>query len=111
TAPTQTTPQTQQQQPQSMPQPIFLSGRVLLEDGTPPTETVVIERVCNGQPHSEGYADSKGYFGIEVGRQNNGVMRDASESPGGDPFSSSTGGFGSPTSLNSSIGGMAGGSD
>src|SRR5262245_51967078 len=53
--------QTQQQTPQSMPQPIFVSGRVLLEDGTPPTDSVVIERVCNGQPHSEGYTDTKGY--------------------------------------------------
>jgi tetratricopeptide (TPR) repeat protein len=95
-----------------MPQPIFVSGRVLLEDGTPPTESVVIERVCNGQPHSEGYADSKGYFGIELGRQNNGVIRDASESPGSDPFG--TGGFGNPSSStlgSSSLGGMSVGSD
>jgi len=58
---------------------MFLSGRVLLEDGTPPTESVVIERVCSGSPHSEGYTDSKGYFSIRLGEQNNGVMHDASE--------------------------------
>jgi len=74
--PTPTTPSQNTTQP---PQTIFLSGRVLLEDGTPPTESVVIERVCSGSPHSEGYTDSKGYFSIRLGEQNNGVMHDASE--------------------------------
>src|SRR5260370_3337801 len=27
--------------------PIFLSGKVMLEDGTPPPESITIERVCN----------------------------------------------------------------
>jgi tetratricopeptide (TPR) repeat protein len=69
---TQTTPQT----------PIFISGRVLLEDGTPPTESVVIERVCSGSPHSEGYTDSRGYFSIQLGGTNNAVLHDASEDMG-----------------------------
>src|SRR5947208_1177177 len=60
--PTTTQPNTQT--PQAMPQPIFISGRVMLEDGTPPPDSVVMERVCNGQAHSEGYTDSKGYFGF-----------------------------------------------
>ncbi len=84
TTPTPTAPTTtpgQQTQP-NMPTPIFVSGRVLLEDGTPPTEQVVIERVCNGTPHAEGYADSKGYFGFELGAKYNGAMRDASETSG-----------------------------
>jgi len=66
-----------------MQQPIFVSGRVLMEDGTAPTESIAIERVCNGQPHTEGYTDSKGYFALELGRQNNGVMVDASEETSG----------------------------
>jgi tetratricopeptide (TPR) repeat protein len=97
-----------------MPQPIFVSGRVLLEDGTPPTDSVVIERVCNGQPHSEGYADSKGYFGMELGRQNNGVIRDASENPGTDPFDSPAMKGASPnlaSASNTTLGNMAIGSD
>ena len=28
----------------------------------PPSEPVVIETVCNGSPHGEGYTDAKGYF-------------------------------------------------
>src|SRR6185503_9186881 len=111
--PTTTTPSTRQptQQPQQMPQPIFVSGRVLLEDGTPPTESVVMERVCNGQPRSEGYTDSKGYFSFELGRQNNGMMRDASENPGDDPFNSSGGLGGSSRQSNSPSSMMVGGSD
>src|SRR5215471_3559656 len=62
----------------SMPQPIFISGRVTLEDGSVPLEPVVMQTVCNGTPHSEGYTDSKGYFGIELG-SNRGVIQDASE--------------------------------
>ena len=74
-----------------MPQPIFISGRVLLEDGTAPTEQVVIERVCGGSPHSEGYTDSKGYFGFELGGKYNGTMRDASESSGLTDFGADSG--------------------
>jgi len=85
---------------------------VLLEDGTPPTESVVIERVCSGSPHSEGYTDSRGYFSIQLGGRNSGVLHDASEdmtgfsgaSRGGasDPFGG--GGFGQTGGMRS--GGM-----
>src|SRR5204863_1505438 len=34
--------------PDTAPRPIFLSGSVRLTDGTPPPDTVLIERVCNG---------------------------------------------------------------
>jgi cytochrome c-type biogenesis protein CcmH/NrfG len=70
------------QQPNQQPQinrPIFITGRVMLEDGTEPTEPVVIERVCNGSPHAEGYTDTKGYFSIELGGSRT-IVPDASES-------------------------------
>jgi tetratricopeptide (TPR) repeat protein len=51
----------------------------MVEDGTVPTEQVVIERVCHGQPHAEGYADSRGYFSIQLFQPNSGVLQDASE--------------------------------
>ena len=93
-----------------MTQPIFISGRVLLEDGTPPPEFAVIETVCGGNTHAEGYADTKGYFAIELGRRN-GVLQDASESPGnyngyGGANNSgiSGGGFGSGTGIGSGMG-------
>ena len=62
----------------SPPQPIFVSGRVMLEEGTAPPGSVTIETVCNGSAHGEGYTDTKGYFAIELGRRN-GVIQDASE--------------------------------
>jgi tetratricopeptide (TPR) repeat protein len=61
-----------------VPQPIFISGRVMLEDGTPPPEPATIETVCNGNPHGEGYTDSKGYFSVELGARR-GIIMDASE--------------------------------
>jgi tetratricopeptide (TPR) repeat protein len=59
--------------------PIFVSGRVVFEDGTAPAEQVVIETVCNGSPHAEGYTDAKGYFTIQLGARNTGMIQDASE--------------------------------
>ncbi len=94
----------QQQTPQ---QPIFLSGRVLLEDGTPPPETVIIESVCGTSQHNEGYTDSKGYFSIEFGRRM-GVLQDASETS--TPGFGNGGGFGGPPGMSGSAGpGFGGG--
>jgi len=77
--PSTTTPTPTQQSPtQTIQQPIFLSGRVMVDDGAPPSESAVIQTVCNGVPRSEGYTDSKGYFSVELG-SNRGVIQDASE--------------------------------
>jgi tetratricopeptide (TPR) repeat protein len=54
--------------PSDPPRPIFLSGKVVLEDGTPPPDPVGIERVCNGVVRPEGYTDSKGRFSIQLGQ-------------------------------------------
>jgi tetratricopeptide (TPR) repeat protein len=82
---------------------IYLSGKVMLDDGTPPPEPVVIERVCNGVPRPEGYTDSKGRFSFQLG-QNNNLMPDASYGssegfgglggPGGRQSGMGPGGFG-----------------
>ncbi|MBI3679597.1 MAG: tetratricopeptide repeat protein [Acidobacteria bacterium] len=80
-----TTPQQQQPFPTDMQRPIFLSGKVVLDDGTPPPEPVVIERICNGQPRPEGWTDSKGRFSFQLG-QNNQLFADASVSGGADTF-------------------------
>ena len=57
--------------------PVPISGRVMVDDGVPPTETVVIERVCSGVSRAEGYTDRKGYFSIDLG-MDQAVMQDAS---------------------------------
>lgn len=80
--------------PDMQARPIFLSGKVMMEDGTPPPDSVTIERICNGVVRPEGYTDSKGRFSFELGR-NSSMMQDASvSSAGDDPFSQQPGGFG-----------------
>jgi tetratricopeptide (TPR) repeat protein len=69
--------------PDTAPRPIFLSGSVRLADGTPPPDTVLIERVCNGVVRPEAYTDSKGNFSFQVGGQQGIVFADASV--GADP--------------------------
>ena len=65
---------------QNIPRPIFLSGRVMLDDGAKPTSEIAIQRVCNGNPHTETHTDSRGHFSFQLGSNNNGAIADASES-------------------------------
>ena len=80
----------------NVPQPIFVSGRVTIEDGTALPGSITIETVCNGSPHAEGYTDARGYFSIELGART-GVIQDASEYSARSNLSSTRMGGGSPT--------------
>ena len=62
-----------------MNRPVFLSGKVQMDDGTPPPESVVIERVCQGYVRPEAHTDSKGHFSFQLGA-NNAMVADASMS-------------------------------
>ena len=46
--------------------PMFLSGKVVVEDGTPLTDPAVIQSICRGNLRNEGYTDSKGTFSFDV---------------------------------------------
>jgi tetratricopeptide (TPR) repeat protein len=70
---------------------IYVSGKVVLEDGGVPPEPILIERVCNGSPRPEGYTDSKGRFSFQLG-QNNAMFADASTSSMGDRMGDALGG-------------------
>jgi tetratricopeptide (TPR) repeat protein len=59
-------------------QPIMISGRVMLEDGTPPTESVALETLCATARRTEGHTGPDGYFSLQLGARN-GVIQDASE--------------------------------
>jgi tetratricopeptide (TPR) repeat protein len=89
-------PQTQQQRmpdfDQMQNRPVFLSGKVRMEDGSAPPETVTIERICmgRGNPVPEAYTDSKGGFGFQVG-QRAGMMPDASVGNDNDTFGARNG--------------------
>lgn len=63
---------------------IYLTGNVMLDDGTPPPDPVTIERVCGGAPRAQAYTDKKGRFSFQIG-QTAGVMQDASEESAGLP--------------------------
>ncbi|HWR52572.1 MAG TPA: tetratricopeptide repeat protein [Bryobacteraceae bacterium] len=92
-----------------VPRPVFLSGKVMLDDGTAPAEPVVLERVCNGIARPEGFTDSKGRFSFELGR-NSAMMADASVGSARDPFGDPNMGFGGGR-MSSGRGGALGGSD
>jgi tetratricopeptide (TPR) repeat protein len=70
----------------TMNRPIFLSGKVLFDDGSPANTDIRIERVCGASPRLEAHTDSKGRFSFQVG-QNLMVDTDASDdSLGGGTF-------------------------
>lgn len=96
TRPTTNTPR----QPQVERRPIFLRGRVMLDDGTQPTERVAIERVCNGRVRREAYTDSHGTFSFQLGADQQ-VFQDASDSG----FDSARAGLGGPSSGTANSGG------
>jgi len=81
--------------------PIYISGNVMISDGTPLTERAKIERVCNGVAIPEAETDKKGRFSFEVGH--------SMELPDASVGSDVTGRGGSPFGNSANTGGMAGG--
>ena len=74
---------------------LYLSGKVSMEDGTPPPDLVVIQLVCSASPHALGYTDAKGRFSLNVrDRNNDAVLDDASEQGS---FGSTANDIGAPT--------------
>jgi tetratricopeptide (TPR) repeat protein len=59
---------------------LYLSGKVSMDDGTPPPDLVVIQLICGTAPRSLGYTDGKGRFSVNVRDRNNDAgLDDASE--------------------------------
>jgi tetratricopeptide (TPR) repeat protein len=57
----------------------FFYGKVVMPDGSAPTNSVVIERVCNSVARPQAYTDSNGNFSFQVG-QTQDMLPDATES-------------------------------
>jgi tetratricopeptide (TPR) repeat protein len=74
--------------PQEHPEPIYVSGRVVSDDGQPFTDPVAIESVCDGISHAVGFAGRNGDFAFRLGDQNSGIVQDASASSMNDYFGS-----------------------
>ena len=74
--------------PKEHPEPIYVSGRVMSDDGQPLIDPVTIESVCDGISHAEGFADRNGAFGFRLGDRNSGIIQDASVHSADDYFGS-----------------------
>jgi tetratricopeptide (TPR) repeat protein len=57
---------------------IFVSGKVVLEDGGELTEPVAIQTVCKGQQRTETFSDRRGNFSFQLGDPNAATSNDAS---------------------------------
>ncbi len=92
--------------PAQPPRPIWITGKVMMYDGSVPPDPATIELVCsanNGKP--QGYTDSHGSFSINLG-QNNFMFADASTSSFGDigePGGFNQSGFGRNSSGSSNM--------
>jgi len=61
----------------------YFSGTVAMQDGSPPPDAVLLQRVCNGAAHDEGWTDLKGHFSFKVGRNDSDSQSgDAAEATG-----------------------------
>jgi TolA-binding protein len=68
--------------------PVFIYGRVVMDDGSPPPIGIAIKRTCSGTPRTMGFTSAKGQFSISFGGgQPQPGLFDASEGlPGRDSF-------------------------
>ena len=66
---------------QPSPPMIFLTGKVVLDNGEPPPMGTVVERECHGLVKKEAVVDPAGNFGFQVGgdQRSNAFLPDASQ--------------------------------
>ena len=75
--------------PSGSQSPIFVAGKVVLDDGTELTEPATIQTICKGQKRTETYSDSHGGFSFQFGDPNAdaaAAASDASSSSFGTPM-------------------------
>ncbi len=48
------------------PKSFFLSGKVIVDDGTLLTDSVIVQSNCRGRIRTEGYTNSKGQFSFDI---------------------------------------------
>ena len=60
--------------------PVLLTGKVVMEDGTPPPDAALIQLVCRAAARPVGYTDAKGGFAVDLNdRKNAATFADASD--------------------------------
>jgi len=60
----------------------YLTGKVMMDDGTVPAESVTVLRLCGGVNRPMAYTDSKGRFSYQMGHDSGDVLPDASVDEG-----------------------------
>jgi len=60
--------------------PVFLTGKVMFDDGSPVNKDVRIERICGTSTRTEATVDNGGRFSFQVGALNSMDIADASQS-------------------------------
>jgi Flp pilus assembly protein TadD len=86
--------------PDQSAMPLYLSGKVVMEDGTPPPEPVVIQLLCKANPRSVAYTDGKGYFSANItDKTGSTVAADASDPYGASHTGLPSGGTAGPSGL------------
>ncbi len=72
-----------------LPSQMFLTGRVLLEDGVPPPEPVTVEMVCRGSVRQQAFTLGEGDFSFQLGVEGLGssdASASGNKSNSNDPF-------------------------
>ena len=76
---------------------IYISGRVVKEDGSAVLQNVTIERVCSGMSKTVAYTDAHGRFNFRWG-DGTMILADAADAGSGPTRNASTAGYGSSQS-------------
>jgi len=61
-------------------QPIYITGKVVMSDGSAPPDLVSIERFCGGSAHTETHTDAKGNFNFQLGQNEDSFVEAGEES-------------------------------
>jgi tetratricopeptide (TPR) repeat protein len=80
-------------------QPLFISGRIILDDGSAPEQIAAIESVCIHHSRVEGYTTSRGQFQFRLGGVAAGMQDASASSPGGMGGRVGDPGLGAPASV------------
>jgi predicted negative regulator of RcsB-dependent stress response len=93
--PRDTIPSSPRERPLDTQRPVYVSGKVILEDGTPVPHGVRVEMLLNGQVRRQEYTRSDGSFTFDLSNPNRNMLSDASLSGGNDDGfgNRATGGF------------------
>ena len=77
--------------------PIYISGKVVMQDGSLVLQNIAIQRVCGGISKTVAYTDSNGRFSFQWSDRNR-IVTDAADAGSGSSRNGDSGGFGNAQS-------------